>query len=934
MKVPGFSRVHHLVVCPSTGLVRFSWEPPAGYQCPYCVKERSRDPKNTDPAPLPTMHRGEVLRHCLRYHAFADQRLVCPLCKAFPGGNASLASQNLQEHIQLRHGLSLEYGGLGYGPVPPSFSPNIPAVVAMDVPLLSTSSISCMANVLALDTCPREVKRLIVNVIQSFAAVPHNQQRFKAELIRVAVDLASAAKSHVVSTCMELTACLNARRTLGPEGASKVLPKIPSEKPQCDRRLVDVLEVLLALPCLPLVEVACSNGTRQRLQLARGDVDKHAGGSSLGDHAPFPSSQPSRYWVPVDASVTSIDAELRAVPAVQALFAALDEALALASHFETVENPTGDLRDAASHAVSEPGAEGFHHGGEGSAVGAGTGAGAHDRAPGGPPIPRQRARTYSILEPAAAVSATMDTVSKRFRYLLKAFFLAHPVTDASPYRVRQRESARARLMDPHSGGLASLKRVPSLGLMSPPGVGLAPVPLSSSFPFVDPSGRKGSWEGAPTPSALQEDSPAAARRRLVQFVEAHSPVINSVLAAHPDLLMTHMSAMVRVPQCCFLLSFNNKRPYFRAQLEKLMPEYRRGVVPIHVRRSQLFLSSYDALKDMSPEKMRGRLQVHFAGEEGVDAGGVTREWYSCLAREIFKPDYALFTPSVDSPAFQPNPLSMIVSEHLQYFKFVGRIIGKAILDEQALDAHFTRSFYKHILGVPVTYHDIESIDPVFYKSLREIMMNPIDDLYLCLTFSADRDEFGVRKTDELIPGGSSIEVTDANKSEYVRLMAQHRLTMSIRSQIDSFLEGLQELLPQRVLSIFDENELELLVSGMPTIDLDDLKAHTDYVQYTEADPIIQWFWSVLKSFSQEERARLIQFATGTSKVPLEGFAGLQGMNGPQRFSIHRIYGGDDRLPTAHTCFNQIDLPQYSSEEVLRSRLLLALREGAEGFGFI
>ena len=212
--------------------------------------------------------------------------------------------------------------------------------------------------------------------------------------------------------------------------------------------------------------------------------------------------------------------------------------------------------------------------------------------------------------------------------------------------------------------------------------------------------------------------------------------------------------------------------------------------------------------------------------------------------------------------------------------------------------------------------------------------------------------------DDLIPGGADVDVTDANKREYIRLIAQHRLTSSIRAQIDSFLEGLQDLVPRDLLSIFNENELELLVSGMPTIDracalpclaacshapavlcwpvcaVDDLKANTEYHQYEATDDVIQWFWKVLRTFSQEELARLIQFVTGTSKVPLDGFAGLQGMSGPQKFQIHRIYGGDERLPTAHTCFNQLDLPNYSSEDVLRARLLLVLREGSEGFGFV
>merc|ERR1712127_813614 len=99
----------------------------------------------------------------------------------------------------------------------------------------------------------------------------------------------------------------------------------------------------------------------------------------------------------------------------------------------------------------------------------------------------------------------------------------------------------------------------------------------------------------------------------------------------------------------------------------------------------------------------------FQGEEGIDAGGVTREWYQILAREIFKPGYALFTPAADGSAFQPNPNSYIVTDHLNYFRFVGRVIGKAIADGQLLDAHFTRSFYKHILGMRITPKDMESI---------------------------------------------------------------------------------------------------------------------------------------------------------------------------------------------------------------------------------
>uniref|UniRef100_A0A7S3UX33 HECT-type E3 ubiquitin transferase n=1 Tax=Heterosigma akashiwo TaxID=2829 RepID=A0A7S3UX33_HETAK len=152
-------------------------------------------------------------------------------------------------------------------------------------------------------------------------------------------------------------------------------------------------------------------------------------------------------------------------------------------------------------------------------------------------------------------------------------------------------------------------------------------------------------------------------------------------------------------------------------------------------------------------------------------------------------------------------------------------------------------------------------------------------------------------------------------------------------KIDSFLEGFHELVPADLISIFNPQELELLISGLPDININDLQANTEYQHYKPSDPQIQWFWSVLRSFSQEEKALFLQFVTGSSKVPLEGFGMLQGMRGIQKFSIHKAYGGSKLLPASHTCFNQLDLPEYTGEEETREKLLLALREGAEGFGF-
>ena len=242
-----------------------------------------------------------------------------------------------------------------------------------------------------------------------------------------------------------------------------------------------------------------------------------------------------------------------------------------------------------------------------------------------------------------------------------------------------------------------------------------------------------------------------------------------------------------------------------------------------------------------------------------------------------------------------------------------------------------RSFYKHVIGAAVDYFDIEATEPDYFKSLCQILQFSLEDLGLELTFSAEAQSFGRQEVVDLIPGGRNIAVTDENKSEYVTLVAKHRMTNSIRAQIDSFLDGFYDLVPPELIAIFSPTELELLICGLPDIDLDDLRANTEYANYQPADPAIQHFWDALHSFSRQDRALFLQFVTGTSKVPLDGFASLQGMRGPQRFSIHRVHN-TSLLPAAHTCFNQLDLPAYATVEEMREKLLIAVNEGSLGFG--
>ncbi|XP_053985847.1 E3 ubiquitin-protein ligase HUWE1-like isoform X2 [Hylaeus volcanicus] len=437
-----------------------------------------------------------------------------------------------------------------------------------------------------------------------------------------------------------------------------------------------------------------------------------------------------------------------------------------------------------------------------------------------------------------------------------------------------------------------------------------------------------SWDMTPPPQkTLPPD-----QLKFLKFAETHRTVLNQILRQTTTHLANGpFSVLVDHTR---VLDFDVKRRYFRAELERMDEGIRREELAVHVRRSHVFEDSFRELHRRNADEWKNRFYIVFEGEEGQDAGGLLREWYVIISREIFNPMYALFTVSPgDRVTYMINSSSHCNPNHLCYYKFVGRVIAKAIYDNKLLECYFTRSFYKHILGILVKHTDMESEDYSFYKGLVYLTEHNIADLGYELTFSTEVNEFGVNDVRDLIPNGRNIIVTEETKLEYIRLVCQMKMTGAIRKQLNAFLEGFYDIIPKRLISIFNEQELELLISGLPNVDIEDLKANTEYHKYSATSLQIQWFWRALRGFDQADRAKFLQFVTGTSKVPLQGFAALEGMNGVQKFQIHREDRSTDRLPSAHTCFNQLDLPVYETYDKLRMNLLKAIHECSEGFGF-
>ena len=549
----------------------------------------------------------------------------------------------------------------------------------------------------------------------------------------------------------------------------------------------------------------------------------------------------------------------------------------------------------------------------------------------------QDTRSDLTEEGSGAEAKESDVLLLMHLPLLECFFIVCAprlgemhTTAASPPETANTSTAQTPAMTPTMTPRKTVERAESAGLRPS---------LSSTLRAAEeqsPSLRVDTAHSMAAPVL----APSSELSFYLEFSSRHRRVLNVCCRQQPSLLKSVTGAfhsLVWHPGK--ILDFDIRRKYFKSEMKKLAVKQRQAnptasasALRLHVRRDTIFEDSYAQLERYAVSEWKNKLHVKFFGEEGLDAGGLSREWFLLLSREIFNPAYALFKPAANNPAvFTPNKYSYWNPDHLSYFKFVGRFVGKALHDGTRLDAYFARPFLKHVLGLAPSFHDLENVDMAFYNNLVWMLQNDIDGVLDDLTFSVESDEFGRMEVVDLVPQGRRIPVTNANKLTYVTAMADFILTRSIQPQIDAFLAGFRDLIPASLL-IFNEHELELLLCGLPSIDLHDLQAHIEYRGYTAKDQAIQWFWSIAHEMSQQEKALLMLFVTGTSKIPLEGFKALQGANGINPFTIQKAEGVD-ALPLAHTCFNTLDLPDYSSLEVMRSKVMYAIKEGSQGFGF-
>lgn len=394
---------------------------------------------------------------------------------------------------------------------------------------------------------------------------------------------------------------------------------------------------------------------------------------------------------------------------------------------------------------------------------------------------------------------------------------------------------------------------------------------------------------------------------------------------HASPGLTRASARAPAP---YRRDFEAKLRTFYRKLESKGYGQGPGKLKLHIRREHFLEDAFTRIMAASKKDLqKSKLVIMFDEEEGVDYGGPSREFFFHLSRELFNPYYGLFEYSAnDTYTVQVSPMSAFVDNYHDWFRFSGRVLGLALVHQYLLDAFFTRPFYKALLRIPASLSDLESLDQEFHQSLMWIKERDISIEPLELTFSVTEELLGRVAERELKPGGRNIAVTEKNKKEYLERVVRWRLERGIAEQTESLVRGFYEVVDPRLVSVFDARELELVIAGAAEIDLNDWRTHTEYRSgYHDAHPVVEWFWSSISRFTNEQRLRLLQFVTGTSSIPYEGFAALRGSTGPRKFCIEK-WGRPNSLPRAHTCFNRLDLPPYPTPEILYEKLLLAVEE--------
>ncbi|XP_045676062.1 probable E3 ubiquitin-protein ligase HERC3 isoform X1 [Phyllostomus hastatus] len=344
---------------------------------------------------------------------------------------------------------------------------------------------------------------------------------------------------------------------------------------------------------------------------------------------------------------------------------------------------------------------------------------------------------------------------------------------------------------------------------------------------------------------------------------------------------------------------------------------------LHVRRNNLVGDALRELSIHSDIDLKKPLKVIFDGEEAVDAGGVTKEFFLLLLKELLNPIYGMFTYYEDSNLLWFSDTCFV--EH-NWFHLIGITCGLAIYNSTVVDLHFPLALYKKLLNVKPGLEDLKELSPTEGRSLQELLDYPGEDIEetFCLNFTICRESYGVIEQKELIPQGDRVTVSKDNRQEFVDAYVNYIFQISVHEWYTAFSSGFLKVCGGKVLELFQPSELRAMMVGNSNYNWEELEETAVYKgDYSATHPTVKLFWETFHEFPLEKKKKFLLFLTGSDRIPIYGMASLQ-------IVIQSTASGEEYLPVAHTCYNLLDLPKYSSKEILSARLTQAL-DNYEGF---
>ncbi|XP_018331399.1 probable E3 ubiquitin-protein ligase HERC4 [Agrilus planipennis] len=346
---------------------------------------------------------------------------------------------------------------------------------------------------------------------------------------------------------------------------------------------------------------------------------------------------------------------------------------------------------------------------------------------------------------------------------------------------------------------------------------------------------------------------------------------------------------------------------------------------LNVSREHIVQDTLRELMEVNSSDLKKPLKVKFHGEEAEDAGGVKKEFFMLVLREILDPKYGMFQYYDETRTiwFSEQPFE----DNVMYL-LIGIICGLAIYNFTIINISFPLALYKKLLHEPIGLADLKGLSPTMANSLKSLLDYEEPDVQevFGLNFEITREIFGHHVTVPLKPNGEKIPVTQENKEEFVNLYVDYIFNKSVESQYQAFSNGFLKVCGGRVLQLFHSHELQAVVVGNENYDWHALEEAAEYKNgYTSSDPTIRMFWEVIHEIPVEDKKKFLLFLTGSDRIPIQGMKAIK---------IYIQPTTDDKyLPVAHTCFNLLDLPRYKTKERLKYKLLQAIKQ-TEGFSLV